>query len=65
LNATDRPPLGTFGRSCAWAVLVFSVLVGVFAPLKHGDTWFDRVAVTLLIDAAWIYILIADARRRR
>jgi hypothetical protein len=37
LNATDRPPLGTFGRSCAWAVLVFSVLVGVFP--STGKVW--------------------------
>ncbi len=59
-----RLPLPRFGRVCCWLVLAFSVVVGV-QPLTHGDTWFDRVAVVLLIDGAWIYILVADARLRR
>jgi hypothetical protein len=62
---TERPPLGTFGTCCALFVIIGSILVGVLAPLKHGDTMFDRVAFLVLIDATWICILVSDWRRRR
>jgi hypothetical protein len=58
-------PLNTFGRCCCWTVITLSLVVGVFAPMARGETLLDRVAFITLIDAAWIYILVSDARRRR